>query len=926
MQLPFGNNKSINTPFKKDISPNVGKSQVNFHPPPDISQPNVSYQRVFRGRTDFKYRFNAGEVYRSAKALFTIRNLGRNDTALTTDIEKTAIISDVQKQDTSNSIEYQRTTYSTRGHENEVGISLEFSTTESISTESIETGKEKATDLLAELPHILQKQPKSPDYNEFQQQYVISTSSTLFPTSTISGSTQHQELNSSYLTDPKQSKSEEHKSIVLNKAHEAPQEMISLSNIISKKLPSSFGNNISSFTIDTLSNKTTQMEKISSFSETHGVSENQYGSNIILETSHISESYPDLSDLSTNTVPSLIVISMNHSGENTKSQELAIQHYGDNHQTNILKNTKNSSNAILRATDAVSSFVKQFVKLRIQSLLPFHFSMKNETVVSNNISSSRQISSRQETISRNFTYFGSNVDKSNKNSDNATLVTTTDKRIFAQTNHSLSDEEIPNVTNEKEALDNFEPETDHLQNKYKSKQQSTLGDEYYSEKQHSFSDLDTEDSSDNIAGIGEQNSQNNDIYSTEVFPNYQNIEVIEHSEVPTQLGHTDISEQEQGNKITMSSDLRPSSIDWYSTHTMISAYIMTTTPSPPLTLLTTNGFNDVNGEKLLKLTENNADLALKHSAVDISSGTTQPNVAVTKMRPQVLKEIHIIKQTESSGFSDERNFNINSQLTPSNKLTPSNEDSKEIMSSASSVMAKEMPSVITVMPTSTLAGVHRTEIAIKETIQDNHEESVNWLATSSMKPGKSNQRVTLPISELKMHIEVSDTSGLILDTSTIKTKESSETINISTSIFLENIIVPSSVPLSAATEIPSTATTVHHERTAIDHSIIEKDSEVNLLQHVDEKTSERLLETISTYPKKAYENEKEIATDDYVHYWNSEFSTEVSSPEILHNHSSEITNKIENNGASYYTNNLYEYEGNDGNYNNITAIVSVTRN
>lgn len=36
----------INNSFKKGTSPNVGKSQMKFYPPPDISRPDISYQHV----------------------------------------------------------------------------------------------------------------------------------------------------------------------------------------------------------------------------------------------------------------------------------------------------------------------------------------------------------------------------------------------------------------------------------------------------------------------------------------------------------------------------------------------------------------------------------------------------------------------------------------------------------------------------------------------------------------------------------------------------------------------------------------------------------------------------------------------------------------------------------------------------------------
>lgn len=70
---------------------------------------------------------------------------------------------------------------------------------------------------------------------------------------------------------------------------------------------------------------------------------------------------------------------------------------------------------------------------------------------------------------------------------------------------------------------------------------------------------------------------------------------------------------------------------------------------------TKNEFNDVDGEELLKSTENHDDLALKHSATEIASGTTQESITVTEE----------IKQAASSSF------NISSQLTSNNEIISS---------------------------------------------------------------------------------------------------------------------------------------------------------------------------------------------------------------------------------------------------------------
>uniref|UniRef100_A0A158Q829 Protein MGA2 n=1 Tax=Elaeophora elaphi TaxID=1147741 RepID=A0A158Q829_9BILA len=838
------------TSFKKGISPNVGKSQVNFHPAPDISQPDVVYQRVIRGRTDLKYRSNASEGHRPVKILFTIRNLGQDKNVLTNSVEKTAIISDAGKQDTGSSNEYQTIANSTQEWETETGIPLESSTTESISTESMETGKEKATDVPTELPYApeLPYEPlESFGYNELQQQHISSTFSTFLPQPlTVSASTQPQELVfSSYPNQPKSGKQE---STDMIKIDDVSPEAISLPDATPSELTSSFiNNNILSSTVDALSSKTTKKKKTSGFLETHEPSENLYGSNLTPETSaHINESYPDLS---TNAVPSLIVtsdISMNPSAANASTE-----YSGD------------------RTIDvSFSSSDKQFVKPRIQSLLPFHFSMRNGTFVSNNASSDKQMFFKQETIPESSSYFGSNADKSNSN---ATSVVTTDKQTFAPTttsqgtfmhesHHNASVDEIPNVTNKEETFNNFGPETDDLQSGYDPEQQSSLDGGYHQEEGYSFYDLDTKDGSDNIAEIDEENSQISDIYSTKVLPSYQNKEVSEYSKVPVQLSKKEISEEEQNNEITTNSDLHPPSIAFYSA----SFYTMTT-PSPP----TTDEFNEVTGEGLLKPTEYSADIVAKYSATDITSGTTQPSTMITEIEPEALKEIYEIEQTKSSSLSY-------SQFTPSNEISSSNPDSTEITPSVFPQMTEEMSSTNMITPTSILAGIHRTEVPVKEITDDGHATLMNWLVTSSMKLGESNQHFILPIFDLKTG--VSDSSGLIIDTSAIREEESSETIDVSTSTFPENTQSPSSTPLSVVTEIPPTAVVVQDERTVIDHLRSTEDSNVNAPLRVDKETSEGLMKAVSIYPKKLNENEQESAAGDYAHHQNSESNTEAETP------------------------------------------------
>ncbi|VDM21549.1 unnamed protein product [Wuchereria bancrofti] len=118
-------------------------------------------------------------------------------------------------------------------------------------------------------------------------------------------------------------------------------------------------------------------------------------------------------------------------------------------------------------------------------------------------------------------------------------------------------------------MGNFGQETDSLQGGSNFEQQSPLTSRYYPEQtsissgyypeeQHLASDLDTEGISN--TETNEQNYQTTDIYLTNVYPSYENREVVEHGEVPDQLGHIDISEQEQIDKTKMSSDLHLSGI------------------------------------------------------------------------------------------------------------------------------------------------------------------------------------------------------------------------------------------------------------------------------------------------------------------------------------------------------------------------------
>lgn len=501
----------------------------------------------------------------------------------------------------TDSFNEQRTTTNSSGErEVEVGIFQQSSTTESISTENVKTGKEVATEIPVEPIYAPQELSTSSGNNELQQQHSSSISSTFFLASTVSASTQHQALDSSYLMATKQPKLEEYEpsyfttsnAIIIHNPSSSKQqfqaqntipittpttmqktsisqETVPLPDITSKQLLSNFvNNNISSFAIDALSNETTKEQTTSNFSETQEISGSYYGSNLIFETStHINEYFPNSS---TNTVPSSIVkldISTNLRAANTKSQGSAVQHSGDYHERNILGNTKNSADMLDRnnsqqieknlfRTTNISSFAKNPVKPRIQLLLPSHFSSRNGNTISNNVSSIRQISLKQETISRSFKYFGSDAVKSNRSNGN-TLVVTTHEETFTPTatsdgistlgsQHSLSVDDIPDVTDEKATLDNFGQQTDDLEDGSNSEQQSSLSDGYYLEEHHSFTNLDTKSSTGNIAGIDEKNSQTNGtFYLTKVFPYYENEEIVKHGESPVRLGYTDISEQEQ---------------------------------------------------------------------------------------------------------------------------------------------------------------------------------------------------------------------------------------------------------------------------------------------------------------------------------------------------------------------------------------------
>uniref|UniRef100_A0A1I7VF21 Protein kinase domain-containing protein n=1 Tax=Loa loa TaxID=7209 RepID=A0A1I7VF21_LOALO len=895
--MSFNQDRSI-TSFKRGVSPNVGKSQVNFYPPPDISRPDILYQRVNNGRTDLKYRLNANEVHHSAKALFTIRNLGQNNTALTTGVQKTAISSSNQQQAIANS---------SREREIEMGISLQSSTTGSIPTESMENGKDEVTEVPIELPYAPQKPLVSSGNNELQQQHTSSTSSTVFLTSIVSTSTQHQVLVSSYPMETKQSEAEEYEppnfsityeeqpyfttsnAIIIHNPSSNEQQFqaenttsvttptiiqevsvsqrtVLLPNITSERMPSNLINKA-------LSSETTENQEKSSFFETQETLESRYGSDMMLGTSaHINESY---TDVSIDTVSSLTVepdIAVNVPTATTELRGSSVQYSGDNYETNILEDTKNSSGTIdrnnslqterilIRPIDVVSSYDKQLVKPRIQSLLPFHFSMKNGTIVSNNVPSNRQMSLKQETISKSFTHHKSDTDKSNVSS---TLVVITHKQTFTpatvtseqwpglRSNHSLSAEEIPNITNEKETLGNFGQEADDLQGTSNSKQQSSFNGGYYPEEQHSFADLNTKGSSSDTAETDEQNSQTNDIHLTNFYPSYENEEMIERGKIPVQLGHTDIIEDEQINKMKTSSDLHPSSID----------------------------------------------------ASGITNGTTHQSIMVIEMESETFKEIHEIKQTVSSSPSDETSFNISSQLIPSNETVSLNKDTKELMPSVFPQMTNRLPPTFTVTPASILAGIHRTEMPVKETTHDNHVTSLNWYS------GESSQRVSLPVSKL----EVSDTSSLTSETNTITTQKPSRTINISASTSPAIMLIPSSVPLSTATEFSSAVAAAQHERTAIDHSAVEESSKVHPFHG---GPSEGLVGTVSSYPKGVLEND-----------WSSQFKTEVSPSEILHSDplSGTAEQQIKKTGTSSYANNVGGHED-GGNYDNVMAIVSVIRN
>uniref|UniRef100_A0A8R1XTR2 Uncharacterized protein n=1 Tax=Onchocerca volvulus TaxID=6282 RepID=A0A8R1XTR2_ONCVO len=806
----------IDTSFKKDISPIVGKSQVKYHPPPDIPRPDPSYRRINKKRRVLKDRLNASEVFHSAKVSFTIRNLGQNYMAFANNVEKSTNISDTRIQATGNFIEQQTAANSNREYKTEVGTFMQSSVTESISTGNMEIGKGEIIDIPAELPHIPQESAASYGNNELQQQHA-SPSSTFFLASTISALTQT--LDSSDFMKTKEPKSDGHEFTVLNNTHEeesyftssnatisitttnspslenfkvtqntpAPQETVPLSDVISEQLvPIFVKKNTSSFAIDTLSSENTEKQRTGSFPTTNQILESYYGSNMSLETTStsISEFEPNLS---TSTVPSLKL----PTGK-IEPQESATQYSGDNHEANTLENRKNFSDAmdlnnssqigknLIRTIDA-SSFDKMHAKPRIHSLLPFHSSTKN---VSDKASSSTQISSKQETISRNITVFGSDIVESNTSNDNSKLVITTHEEMISVPTtmtsarpgsyQSLPIEEIPNVTNEMETLGDFEQEASNLQDGFNLQQQSLLNGE-------SFSNLDTEDSTGNIVDIDEPKSQ------TKVLPSYENKEVV-----AIQSIHADNFKQEQVNEEMVRSDPLSSNIDWHSTSTQT----MIVTSSPPLSLSTTNGFNDVDSDELLKSIENSTNLA------------------------------------------------------------SSNEDPKEVTSLMFSQLGKGESSAVVVTPSSILMEIRRTAIPIKETTHDDHALSMNWYTTSLMKFEESNQHVILPISEPKMHGEIPH-----IHTDAITTEEPSETINLSATTFS---------PLS----IPAV---IQYERTLTGQSIVNEGFKVNPSLHVNEKISE-LVETISSYPEEMNENEKKVATTDDVDHWDSQFNTEISRP------------------------------------------------
>uniref|UniRef100_A0A1I8EGD8 Uncharacterized protein n=1 Tax=Wuchereria bancrofti TaxID=6293 RepID=A0A1I8EGD8_WUCBA len=522
---------SIIASFKSGISPNVGMSQVNYYPPPDIPRPDILYQHVYNGWTDLKYRLNASEMYHPAKALFTIRNLGQNNMALVTRVEKTASISDAQKQAISSSNQQRTVVNSSREHETKERTSVDPSTTATILTGSMETEKE-----VIEAPTELSQEPLASSGNDkLQQHHASSISSTFFLTSAVSPSSQHQVLDSSSM-NIKQPGAEEYEFHDSSKTYEeqlyfttsdatiirnpsgseqqfqaentmsvttsivmqrVPQEDMSSSDITSKQPSSNFVNS-------TLFNETKGKQKPSSFPETEEVSKSHYETSVDL-----SEFYPDLS---TNIVSLLTVepdIPMNLPLVNTESQGSAIQYSSAIHETNILENTKTSSGILVD---------------------------QNKTA-------------HEETFALTAMIF--------------------EESPVPESYHSLSVEEIPNVTNEKETLGNFGQETDSLQGGSNFEQQSPLTSRYYPEQtsissgyypeeQHLASDLDTEGISN--TETNEQNYQTTDIYLTNVYPSYENREVVEHGEVPDQLGHIDISEQEQIDKTKMSSDLHLSGI------------------------------------------------------------------------------------------------------------------------------------------------------------------------------------------------------------------------------------------------------------------------------------------------------------------------------------------------------------------------------
>ncbi|VDO25978.1 unnamed protein product [Brugia timori] len=193
-------------------------------------------------------------------------------------------------------------------------------------------------------------------------------------------------------------------------------------------------------------------------------------------------------------------------------------------------------------------------------------------------------------------------------------------------------------------------------------------------------------------------------------------------------------------------------------------------------------------------------------------------------------------------------------------------DAEETMPSMLLQITNEIPLSVAIISSTILAGIHRTEIPIKEITDDNHAASMNWYATSSIKLGESRQHVILPISEVKVDDEISDTSGLVSTT-----QESSEAINISAPTPPAIILLPPSVPLLAVTEISSDG-----------YSTVEEGWQVNP-SHIDKESSEDLLEATSSYLE-----------------------------------------EIKNSGTSSYLSNFHEYKNDDD--GSVIAIVSIIRN